>query len=72
MTDFHQAVQDLLDWVPTCSVGSSGYLRIERVKKLLAEEIKQQSKPAVRCTSDPNTCCVSFCSWPSCTEPGLR
>jgi hypothetical protein len=25
-----------------------------------------------RCTMNPNSCKVSYCDWPRCTEPGLR
>jgi hypothetical protein len=31
-----EAAQRLLDWVPVCSVGSSGYQRIEKLKEILA------------------------------------
>ena len=34
-TELLDAAQSLLDWVPICSVGSSGYLRIERLKAAL-------------------------------------
>ena len=39
------AVRVLLDWVPNCSVGSSGYQRIERVKKALAMRNSSSGKP---------------------------
>lgn len=33
--ELEQAVKSLLEWVPKCSVGSSGYQRVERVKVAL-------------------------------------
>lgn len=45
--ELRRAVQELLDWVPTCSVGSSGYLRIERVKEILARMAPSSKAPSV-------------------------
>ena len=32
-----EAAQNLLDWVPVCSEGNSGYLRIEQLQKVLVD-----------------------------------
>lgn len=32
-----RAAKSLLDWVPVCSIGSSGYLRQEALKKAIEE-----------------------------------
>lgn len=54
------SAQNLLDWVPTCSVGSSGYLRIEALKAALK---KFGELPSYSCPHCGNTGAVKCEHW---------
>lgn len=43
----------------------------QRVMCLL-DATPQETTIGHRCTSDPNSCNMPYCSWPNCTEPTLR
>lgn len=58
MSELFEAIESLLEWMPICSKGSSGYLRAERVKSIVADMRKHREW----CSANPS---IGECDCPA-------